>query len=319
YHTWSQLSSDLSGSYSSFAGAATVARRAGGIQTGRLQAVTLAGTRSGITRRALVYLPPQYFQPRYAHVRFPTIELIHGTPSSPAVWVVHLDIVKLADSLISRHLMGPTIIVMPTLSVGTNFEEGVDTPGALDDTYLTHDVRSDVLARYRASAAPSEWGIAGFSSGGYVAANLALRHPALFGASGIMDGYFRPQDGPAAAALHHDPAAEKANNPLLLAAALGRDASPLPAFWVSVGTDNAADVAGADAFTAALHGVEQVTLYREPGGAHNFYAWQTALPHLLGWMWTQLAAPALRVRFPISGPVRDVTLHLAPVIAAGRR
>lgn len=307
YETWSQLAADFSGNYASFTvHAGDRADRAS--SGGRLEKVTLPGRHSGISRPGLVYLPPQYFQAKYRHVRFPVVELIHGTPGSPTSWVVHLEIVRLADTLIARHLIGPMVLVMPTMSVGRHFEECVNAPGALDDTYITQDVRADVEARFRVSRIPAEWGIAGYSSGGYCAANLAMRHRGSFGAAGIMDGYFRPQDGPAAAALHDNVAAEAANDPIRLAAALPAGASPLPAFWMSAGSGDAADLAGARAFAAALHGVERVPLFREPNAGHNFYAWAPALPHLFPWLWAELAPPSVRVRFPIAGGVQHELL-----------
>jgi enterochelin esterase-like enzyme len=307
YQTWSQLAADFSGNYASFT--VHAANRADPVAGGgRLERVVLPGRRSGITRPALVYLPPQYFQARYHRIRFPVVELLHGTPGSPTSWVVHLDVVRLVDALISRHLIGPMVLVMPTMSVGRHFQECVNAPGALDDTYITQDVRTAVEARFRVSHVPAEWGIAGYSSGGYCAANLAMRHRGSFGAAGIMDGYFRPQDGPAAAALHYNPVAEAANNPIRLAAMLPAGASPLPAFWMSAGTGNAADLAGAKAFAAALHGIERVPLFLEPNAGHNFYAWAPALPHVFPWLWEQLAPPRLRVRFPIAGGVQQEML-----------
>ena len=315
YQTWSQLSADLSGSYASFNSTPTVLRRQGALLPGQLHTVRLAGPRSGIARSGIVYLPPQYDEPRYAHTRFPVVELLHGSPGKPLDWVVHLRVAQIMDKLLAEHLIGPMIIVMPSSNARHRFEECVDTPGALDDTYISTDVPADVRATYRVSGSGAEWGIAGYSSGGYCAANLALRHPAGYGAAGIMDGYFRPGDGEAAAALHGDTAAEAVNDPLRAASRLTRNARPLPSFWVAAGTGNAADLHAARAFARALHGVEQVTLYQEPGAGHNFYAWEPAVPRMLAWMWTQLAPPALRVQFPLAGPVRHA-VFAAP--GAGR-
>jgi len=309
YQSWSQMSADLSGRYPTF-NATPTDRAASAIGNGQVRSIALPGAHSGITRDGLVYLPPQYFQQQYAHMRFPVIELLHGTPGSPSSWLVHLNIATVMNQLIGKRLIGPTILVMPTMSVGHDFQECVDAPGALDDTYITDDVRADIEARYRVSSVNAEWGIAGYSSGGYCAANLALRHPSDFGASGIMDGYFRAQDGPAAKALHFNPAAEAANNPIREAASLAAGAGPLPSFWLSTGTGNAGDVSAAKAFTAALHGIEATALNRVPGAGHNFYAWSPAIPYLLQWMWTQLAPPELRVQFPIAGPVRSSTINL---------
>ena len=311
YQTWSQLSADFGGSYSGFTSAPIAARTVPERGHGRVEVVTLAGARSGISRRGLVYLPPQYFQPAYAHTVFPVVELLRGTPGTPRNWVEQLHVAHVLDHLVATHRMGPVVAVMPTMSVGSHFEECVDAPGALDDTYVTQDVRTDVQARYRVSRDPAEWGVAGYSSGGYCAANLALRHRSLWGAAGIMDGYFRPGDGPAAAALHFDHAAEAANDPLLEARELASGVHPLPSFWVMAGTGDSGDYAGAKAFLRALHGVEAVPLHREPSATHNFTAWRSADPTMLSWMWTQLAPPDLRVQFPLTGSstVRHVVPH----------
>jgi enterochelin esterase-like enzyme len=309
YQTWSQLYSDLTGSYSGYTTSAAAHRHEDRIRSGQVREVSFAGGRSGIDRPGFVYLPPQYDQPRFAHVQFPVVELIHGSPGRPSDFLVHLDLAPLLNRLIGEHRMGPVIVVMPQMNAGNDYQDCVDGPRALDDTYISLDVRQDVLRAFRASPDPAQWGIAGYSSGGYCAANLALRHRASFGAAGIIDGYFRPADGPAAAALGGDPVAEAANNPMRAALALGRDSAPLPAFWVSAGSGDAADLAGAEAFARALHGVEQVDLMTESDAGHNFYAWRPALPRVLTWMWTQLAPPDLRVRFPLSGPVHGDVLY----------
>lgn len=320
YQSWSQLSADLSGNYAPFAVTASATRRTIDTAQGQVESVMIKGARSGMDRPAFIYLPPQYFEKAYARTQFPVVELLHGTPGNPGSWLVHLKVAAIANQLIDEHRMGPTVLVMPTMSVGSRYEECVNAPGALDDTYITQEVRLFVETHYRVSRVPAEWGISGYSSGGYCAANLALRHTSAFGASAVIDGYYRPQDGPAAAALGHNAQAMAANDPIVLAAKLSSNTSPLPAFWVSTGTSDGLDLAGALAFTAALHGVDQVTLYREPGVGHTIYEWQPSVPHMLEWMWSQLAPPQLRVAFPIAGPVRGAVIaaHTPPMMVIGR-
>jgi enterochelin esterase-like enzyme len=303
YQSWGQLYSDLTGSYSGYANTATGNRLQDAFVNGHVLRITLAGQLSGVSRTGYVYLPPQYGQPAYQHTRFPVLELIPGSPGRPVDFLERLDVPGLMNRMINEHRLGPMIIVMPQTNAARTFEECVNGPRGQDDTYVALDVRRDILAHFRASADPAEWGIAGYSSGGYCAANLALRHRNLFGAAGVLDGYFRPTDGPAAGALGFDPLAEAANDPIMLARALNRDTAPLPAFWVAVGSGVASDVAGAQAFATSLHGVEQVTYLDESGAGHNFYAWRPMMPRLLAWMWPQLATPDLRVAFPVSGPV----------------
>ncbi len=318
YKTWGALWADFHGSTGNLGViSATTATSTTALESGRFGWTTLPGKLSGYSRRALVYLPPQYGQARYAEVRFPVVELFHGTPGSPVSWDNVLQINRVADSLIDRHIIGPMVLVMPSINgSGGDYQDCVNGPGVRDDTYLTQDVRADALARYRVSLDPSQWGVAGYSSGGFCAANLALRHPGSFGAAAVIEGYFRAADGPAAGALNHSQSLETANSPLYLAERLTPGSGPLPAFWVAAGTGDTSDYRPATMFAAALNRIEQVPFIKLDNAKDSGNAWQAALPAALTWMWQQLAPPDLRVLFPVrtSAP-GTVTLPVRPVNA----
>lgn len=313
YRTWGTLASDLSGSAPNFGTIATVDRgTVGRLVGGTVRRETFAGSLSHISRSGFVYLPPQYSQPAYAHVRFPVVELLHGSPGEPADWLLTLRVTSIVDTLIARHLMGPVVLVMPAIDEGFRFEDCVNTPSALDDTYISQEVPADVRRMFRVSTDPAQWALGGYSSGGYCAANLALRHRGSFGAAVVMDGYFRATDGPAGDAIGRvDTAALTANSPLDTAAALPPATSPMPAFWVDAGSGNHFDLAAARAFVARLSRVERATFVVEPGGGHDFYSWSAALPSALAWAWLQIAPPDLRTRFPIVGPPTSVKIAVA--------
>jgi len=318
YRTWGALWIDLHGSTGNLGAiAATTTTSTTVLESGRLGWISLPGKHSGYRRRGLLYLPPQYDQARYAHVGFPVVELFHGTPGSPVSWDTVLQINRVADALIARRLIGPMVLVMPAINgSGRDYQDCVNGPGLSDDTYLTQDVRADVLARYRASHDPYEWGAAGYSSGGYCAANLALRHRGYFGAAALIEAYFRAADGPAGAALNHSRPLETANSPLYLAERLTPGSGPVPAFWVAAGTHDKTDYRPATAFAAALNRIEQVPFIKL-NAADSGNAWQAALPSALAWLWQQLAPPDLRVLFPVRTrapaamtlPVRPVKPH----------
>jgi poly(3-hydroxybutyrate) depolymerase len=315
YKTWGALWADVHGTNGNL-GAISAAVTTAQLESGRFGWTMLAGKHSGYSRRALVYLPPQYGEARYAHVRFPVVELFHGTPGSPLTWANVLQINRLADLLIARHIIGPMVLVMPSINgSGRDYQDCVNGPGINDDTYLTRDVRAEVLARYRVSADPYQWGVSGYSSGGYCAANLALRHRGSFGAAAVIEGYFRAADGPAATVLNHSQPLEAANSPLYLAERLTPGSGPVPAFWVAAGTSDGSDYRPATAFTAALNRIEQVPFIKLSNARDSGEAWQAALPTALAWLWQQLASPDLRVLFPVrtqaSGVV--ITLPVRPV------
>jgi poly(3-hydroxybutyrate) depolymerase len=314
YSSWGQLWADFHGGTGNLGVISTTATSTTAVAPGRFGWISLPGRRSGYSRRGLLYLPPQYDQARYAHLRFPVVELFHGTPGSPLSWDTVLQVNRVADALIARHLIGPMVLVMPAINgTGRDYQDCVNGPGLSDDTYLTQDVRADVLARYRASHDPYEWGVSGYSSGGYCAANLALRHRGTFGAAAVIEGYFRAADGPAAAALKYSGSLEAANSPLYLAERLTPDGGPVPAFWVAAGTHDKTDYRPAAAFAAALNGIEQVPLVNL-NAADSGNAWQAALPAALAWLWQQLAPPDLRVLFPVRTQAPRVTmLRVRPV------
>jgi poly(3-hydroxybutyrate) depolymerase len=317
YKTWGALWTDFHGGTGNLGVIPpTTTTSTTALESGRFGWTNLPGKLSGYRRLALVYLPPQYGQSRYAQVRFPVVELFHGTPGSPVSWENVLQINRVADTLIARHVIGPMVLVMPSINgSGHDYQDCVNGPGVNDDTYLTQDVRADMLARYRVSNDPYQWGMAGYSSGGYCAANLALRHPSSFGAAAVIEGYFRAADGPAAGALNDNASLETANSPLYLAERLkpGSD-GPLPAFWVAAGTSDVSDYQPATMFTAALNRIEQVPFIKLDNAKDSGQAWQAALPDALAWMWQQLASPDLRVQFPVrTQAAGTVTLPVSPV------
>jgi poly(3-hydroxybutyrate) depolymerase len=316
YTTWGQMWADFHGGTGNL-GVITPATSTIAAGSGHLGWTDLPGKLSGYDRRALVYLPPQYSQAKYARMRFPVVELFHGTPgTSPLAWETRLRIAQVADALLARHLIGPMVLVMPTINgPGNQFQDCVNGPAVNDETYLAKDVRTDVYARYRVSQDPYEWGLAGYSSGGYCAANLALRHPGSFGAAAVINGYFRAADGPAGAALNNSQTLEAANSPLYLAERLTLDSSPLPAFWVAAGTNDRADYKPATMFAAAMDRIEQVPFAKLNNVGDTANAWEAALPAALTWLWQQLAPPDLRILFPVRaiGPGLFSTLPVAPV------
>jgi poly(3-hydroxybutyrate) depolymerase len=313
YTTWGQLWADFNGG-SGGLGTIQAMTSESSIQSGRIGWVNLAGKVSGYYRRGLVYLPPQYGEAKYAQVRFPVVELFHGTPGTPLTWETVLKIGQVADSLIAKHLMGPMVLVMPAINGrGHDYQDCVNGPTINDDTYVTKDVRTDMFIRYRVSRDPYEWGLAGYSSGGFCAANLALRHRESFGAAAIINGYFRAADGPAGAALRSDQALEAANSPLYEAERLKADGGPLPAFWVAAGVNDKADYPPATTFTSALDRLQQVPFIKLNAG-DTANAWTAALPSSLTWLWQQLAPPDLRVLFPVRGQAGGIIkLYVPPV------
>lgn len=259
--------------------------------------VPLPGQTSGITRPGLIYLPPQYFRKTAATRLFPVVELLHGGPGTPSDYTRVMKIASVYLKLIASGLARPAVLVMPDSNGGRDVaEQCLDTVnGPKDETYLVNDVPADLVGRLRIQPQGRGWALAGYSEGGYCAANLGLRHSTAYGAVAVLSGYF--------AALHFsklpqrvDPFAgnqrlRDANSPFSILRTLPPGAKPvLPPFWVMAGTDRINDVADAHSFVALIRPLQaDVTYVGINGGGHDYQTWRRALPQALTWMTNEIS------------------------------
>jgi S-formylglutathione hydrolase FrmB len=253
--------------------------------------VRLSGPASGLVRDVDVYLPPGYDDPDPA-VRFPIIEWFPGFPGEPREVTALFGLPGMLDDAIAHDRMPPTVVIIPDINGEPRLahdEECVDAvAGAPDDTYLSEDVRTWALARLRVRTDRAGWALAGWSTGGYCAMDLALRHPGWYGVAASHSGY--------------DSTANDTTTGDLFA---GRDdlrrandvtdllrTHPVPLeLLVAAGADESAEQAAADRIVAAAGPPVDLTRITFPGGGHNTDAVRSQLPTILGWIGEHLPAP----------------------------
>jgi enterochelin esterase-like enzyme len=259
--------------------------------------LSVYGPISHITRTVYVYLPPQYFQPSYRDYRFPAIELLHGFPGTPLDWITVVGIPTTLQSLLQTGLAKPAVLVMPDANGGRTISLQClnQVRGPQDATYLAEDLPNYISQVLRVQPAGRAWGVAGYSEGGFCAANLALRYSDRFGYSGVLSGYFIPSDNQ----LGHPPRLVNpfGDNPLLRRENTPDDlistvppGARLPLFWLGVGSGDHADLTSAQFFQQLLE-IRQpgVPLKVVPGGGHTMITWRALIPPMLEWMTPQLA------------------------------
>ncbi len=280
-------------------------------RTGSLLTVPLLGRRSHINRQGLVWLPPQYNDPAYAHTRFPVVELIPGTPGQPADWISSLHVTTLLASLTASRHIGPMVVVMaapnPPLGKGHGEEcTNKGTRGAQDSTYMGTDVPADITALLRVYPPGPHWAVAGYSSGGYCAVDLTLKHPGTYGAVVDLDGYLNPtEDGGLWHVIFNKNYAYMRTYDIT--AELALDHRQLPPFYLAAGTGNAEDVDDLITLKTLLKGRAAVTTYIDSGG-HTFPVWRAELPAVFGWIWQHIG----------SGPTRSADRGLTTQVQPGR-
>lgn len=268
-------------------------------QQGDTLRLTVAGKLSHIRRVVYVYLPPQYFQPKYKNYKFPVVELIHGQPGEPQDWINVAGVEVTLNSLISKGMAKPVVLVMPDANGGNNISLQClnQVNGPQDLTYLALDVPTAISHEVRRLWPPGRaWGIAGYSEGGYCAANMALRYRERYGFAASLSGYFAPMKNQLAdprrtvSPFGGNKKLQAQNTPLDEVRAL-KAGQFIPQFWLGAGADDRADVANASFFQQLLE-LHQATvpLILTPGGGHSMTTWRAQIPPMLTWMTDGLTA-----------------------------
>jgi enterochelin esterase-like enzyme len=262
--------------------------------------VKLPGPRSHINRNAYIYLPPQYFQSSYRDYRFPVIELIHGEPGEPQDWINVAGVTQSLNQLVSQGLARPVVLVMPDANggLGNSLQCLNQVHGPQDMTYLAQDVPNDVTHMLRVQPQGPAWGLAGYSEGGFCAANMALHFRRSYGFAGVLSGYFSPTwnqvNGRAVNPFGRNAALRALNTPAEVVRKL-KPGAYLPQFWLAAGRSDAQDVANAEYFSQELQNHQaSVPVFLSAGG-HTMEAWRDAIPALLEWMTGGLAHEVVRM------------------------
>ena len=341
YQTWGGMINDLTGQ-----GANTIPKYAVGgsgsnkqfdkdigrvtstaedAQVGYLFQTTVTGARSHLVRDVYVYLPPQYFQKAYAHYRFPVIELLHGSPGNPQAWVDVLGVIPTFLNLLETHPGDAAVLVMPDTDGGLQYAlQCLNDPGGIQDmTYVAQDVPDYIARLIRVQPPGRAWGVAGYSEGGFCAANIALQEPARYGAAGVISGYFVPTlsqvpagNKPGAKPIVANvfaayPVQQFLNTPeeYVTRAPVNQQ---LPAFWLGAGALDKEDVSTALNFRQLLHTrLANVPFTVIPGGGHQGSVWRAALGPMLNWMTPQLAEQAARANANAAAAARAAAQRTA--------
>lgn len=266
------------------------------LQQGYTLRLEVRGRLSHITRVVYAYLPPQYFEPGFRRYRFPVIELIHGQPGLPQDWINVAGVQVTLDALVNKGLAKPAVLVMPDANGGNDISLQClnQVRGPQDLTYLGLDVPDQIARLLRVQPPGPAWGIAGYSEGGFCAANMALQLRRRYGFAASLSGYFSPMKNQLGPDKLVDPfdgnrALRAANTPLDEVRAL-RAGQLIPLFWIGAGRADAQDVANAEFFWQELELHQaNVPLILTADGGHTMTTWRAEIPPMLTWMTTGLA------------------------------
>lgn len=262
--------------------------------TGQTQKVTIQGATTGLSTQAIVYLPPQYFQPAYTRYLFPVAIISTGYPG---------DLTALEDRLkypyrlltgIKAHTDKPIVLVMtqPTpTSIGGIDTECTNVPGGPQvGTFWAQDIPAAVEQAYpRLATARSSWGLMGDSTGGDCALKVALMNSDRFAAAVSLSGEYDAPEDLTTGDLYRTPAFRDENDPMWRL----RHLPPPPiAVLLATSREGESDLPNVQEFARRTQGtpLRTSTLLRNEGG-HNFATWNAELAPALHWLTNTLTSP----------------------------
>ncbi|MGI8457209.1 MAG: alpha/beta hydrolase [Propionibacteriaceae bacterium] len=285
YNSWSDLLGRQQTGQMAAVSAGTLVPTDG--SQGRVVALTVHGKVSGVTEEVLVWLPPQYGQRAFRKTNFPVLMALPGQPGTPAGIFKVFDFARNAMAAIDRHSVSPFVAVFPPLSIAAPRDtECTDVPrGPQADSWLATDVREGVARHFRVT--PNHWSTMGWSTGGFCAAKMLLRHPTSFDAAVSIGGYYGAEEDHTTGTLfNHSQVLKHQNSPLwLLQHSI---AYPVHLLIVTSKADRDswsgvfyADAKKMVAIAVGVPGVDTILL---PAGGHSFKTYLPTVAPSLDWL-----------------------------------
>lgn len=160
-------------------GSAAHAQEHARIQTHAFHSPALEGNWEGNTadRTVLVVTPPGYDE--HPERRYPVVYFLHGYWATPQMYqdLVHFE-TAVDEAAAAGH---PMIVVIPDgqSRMRGSFYSSSPTTGDFE-TYVTHDLVSEIDGHFRTIASRESRGLAGHSMGGYGTWRLGMKYPQVF-------------------------------------------------------------------------------------------------------------------------------------------
>jgi S-formylglutathione hydrolase FrmB len=253
---------------------------------GQIQKIDIVGRTTRIATPAYVYLPPEYFQPRYRTRTFPAVTVLTGYPGTARALIKALHFPQTENRLVRSGRSQPMILVMlrPTVAPPRD-TECVDIPGGPQtESFFAKDLPDAVSAHYRVGGKPRNWGIIGDSTGGYCALKLAVHHPGTYAAGAGLSPYYKAPIDPTTGDLFHGN--KELRNSADLRWFMQHKPAPDTSLLVTsskVGEHNYKETLKFISLVQSKHRTRIASIILDSGG-HNFNTWRREIPPTLQWL-----------------------------------
>ena len=273
-------------------GCRSAARTAGQpIAHGSLQNLSFTSHILGAERPMQIYLPPDYAA---GHGRYPVLYLLHGAPGQYDDWSRAAGIDKTLDALISVGRVPPLIAVLPDGNGGllgdTEWANGT-LSGVQAEDYVTKEIVPWVDAQYRTCADADHRLIAGLSTGGFGAVNIALHHPDMFHyVAGLSGNYLAARTWTGKDVWGGDAQLKAYNSPLAYAAR-ATGLSRLHIYLTAGASEKDGTLQQTQQLAALLQKLKVPHRLEVFQGTHSWSFWRTHVVDALDYLGQELANP----------------------------
>ncbi|WP_199549317.1 alpha/beta hydrolase family protein [Streptomyces sp. N35] len=260
---------------------------------GRLESVKITGTSSRIAADAKVYLPPQYFQKGNKDKKFPAILAITGYPGTVDGMINELGFVDTARDKARTGKMPPAVMIFIRSAVTPPRDtECVDVPGGPKVlTYFAKDLPKAITSHYRVGTDTKQWGVTGYSTGGYCALKLPMTYPESFTAGAALSPYFAAKTDDTTGDLFHGDKKLEQENDLMWR--MEKLPQPPVSLLVTSSAKGEYDYHHTLDFLSKLkEGRMRMARMILDEGGHNFNTWKREVPAALVWLGDKLDKPA---------------------------
>jgi S-formylglutathione hydrolase FrmB len=263
----------------------------GASASGEILTVRVRGERTGIVvPRSYVYLPPQYFQPAYAHRLFPAVLVLTGYPSDPRAEITRLALPSTAAAEVEAGRLRPTVFIMMFSSVDMPRDtECTDIPdGPQAATFFATDVPFAMQRSFRVATGRDSWAVMGDSTGGYCALKLAMMHSDRFAAAISLSGYYTAVRDFTTGNLYGRSAAYQSENDLFWR--LRHRPPPPVSVLLATSRVGERDYPATLQFLGLIRPPMRGYRLIVPVGGHNFRTWKRELAPAFDWLNARLAS-----------------------------
>jgi enterochelin esterase-like enzyme len=214
--------------------------------------------------------------------KFPVAVFLSGSPGVPTAWLNGLKLDNQIQQAKGLYALKDFIAVLPDYNIEPHQDTGcMNIPNGVQvEDWLTSDVYGYVIKNLPAKQ--NSWVVTGYSTGGWCASMLAIKHSEIFKGAAPIAGYYQPE--PPLNISNTVRNTLKQEYDLIKLSKLR--SQPVDIFLITSKAD-ASSYKSTNWFYSRIGAGNNVELLTLQSGGHNFTTWRPVVQDVLKWFATE--------------------------------